>query len=895
MKSIKKVLIIGSGPIVIGQAAEFDYSGTQACLTLREKGVKVILVNSNPATIQTDTEVADTVYIEPLTSIFLEKIIAKESPDGIIPTVGGQTGLNLATELHQKGILQKYKVAVLGTDMASICLGESREKFKNLMEQIRQPILPSCTVHRLEEGLNFAKKVGMPLIIRSAYNLGGTGSSIVTNLKILKEKLAEGLKSSFIGEVLLEKSMVGLTEMEYEIIRDSVGNKVMVCNMENLDPLGVHTGESIVIAPSQTLSDRDHQLLRSAAFQIADALNIQGSCNVQFAINQKTGEYFVIEVNPRLSRSSALASKATGYPIAKVATKIALGEILPEIKNEITGKTAFFEPALDYVVVKIPRWPDDKFPTLNKTIGVTMKSTGEVMAIGRNFEEAAYKAIQSLDLKEDIFKKFRSFSPVRIKNLLKIPNMNRLGAIFAAFNFNLTDSEISKLTQIHPWFIFKLRKLFKHQDKVFSAIKVYKMVDTCAGEFEAKTPYFYSASGQENEAQNLPGPKVIILGSGPIRIGQGIEFDYLTVHAIKALKKKRIKALIINNNPETVSTDYAVSDRLYFEPLTYDFAIKAIKNEKNGLLGVIPQFGGQTALNLAILLADRGIKILGTGSAAIKAAENRKITAKLLEKLGYDMPRWAAAQSKQELLNEAEALGFPVMIRPSFVLGGEGMMIAKNKKEVISYAKNLPNDFFEKPILIDQFLSDGKELDIDFLSDGKNTVSFILEQLDPAGTHSGDSHCVFPVQNISPIIQKRLKEMTAVIAKAFAIRGLGNLQAVLKDDKIFILEINPRASRTVPFLSKCLGISLAQLATDIILGGKLPKLPRFNSRLVSIKKPIFSFEKLDGLSPTLGPLMKSTGEEMSIGRNFEEAVRKSNANQVGHKKLDIYPFHKNRN
>jgi len=887
MNNPKKVLIIGSGPIVIGQAAEFDYSGTQALLACREEGIKTIVVNSNPATIQTDREIADVIYIEPLTVPFLEKIIAKEKPDGLIVTVGGQTGLNLATELDRHGILKKFHVRVLGTDIEAIRLSEDRGKFRNLMESIGQPVLPSQAVTSISEGLDAVKTLGFPVLLRSAYNLGGTGSGIAYNHKELVEKMEQGLRTSLSHQVLIEKSVIGWGEFEYEVIRDDAGNKIIVCNMENMDPMGVHTGESIVVAPSQTLSDDDHQTLRTAAFEIVNALQIKGSCNVQFAFNDKTGEYYVIEVNPRLSRSSALASKATGYPIAKVATKIALGKKLPEIVNDITGKTAFFEPSLDYLVVKIPRWPYDKFPTLDKTIGVTMKSTGEIMAIGQTFEETMLKAIQSLEFKENFFEILQTLSKREIIDLLKVPNMQRLPAVFSAFHKNMTDEKISNLTQINPWFIAKLRNLSEHRASIRSDIRVFKMVDTCAGEFEALTPYFYSTHGIENEAQPLRGPKVIILGSGPIRIGQGIEFDYLTVHAVKALKEKGIKAIIINNNPETVSTDYSISDRLYFEPLTPEFVSKVIDNEKDGLLGIIPQFGGQTAINLVESLG-ANVKILGTDIEAIKDAEDRKKTAHIIRGLGLNMPKWQTASTKEGVMQKANSLRYPVLIRPSFVLGGEGMIIAKNQDELKLHVSRLSKDVFKKPILIDKFLEGALEIDVDFISDGKKTLSFILEQLEPAGIHSGDSSCMFPPKTLTMRQQERIREITHTISRAFNIVGIANIQYAVKNDKIYVLEINPRTSRTVPFLNKCLGISLAKLATDAMLGTPIPNLSLNRNGFVAIKSPVFSFEKLDGVSRTLGPLMKSTGEKMSIGKTLEEAILKIDTTEQSSKELQVY-------
>jgi carbamoylphosphate synthase large subunit/ADP-ribose pyrophosphatase YjhB (NUDIX family) len=1129
--SLKKILIIGSGPIIIGQAAEFDYSGTQACISAKEERIETVLVNSNPATIQTDPEIADKVYIEPLTPTVLEKIIQREKPQGILATVGGQTGLNLGSKLWEKNILQKHKVKFLGTDYQSIKEGEDRGLFKQKMQQIGEPVLPSKSVGSVDEGLQFAKEIDFPVILRVAYTLGGTGGNVAQNPEDLAQKLQKAIDASPVGQVLLEKSVVGWGEFEYEMIRDEAGNKLMICNMENIDPMGVHTGESMVVAPSQTISDEDHQRMRASAFRIIESLKIKGGCNVQFAFDYSTHKFYVIEVNPRLSRSSALASKATGYPIAKVATKIALGKTLPEITNDITGKTAFFEPALDYLVIKIPRWPNDKFPEMDTKIGVSMKSTGEVMAIARSFEETMYKAICSLDIKncplqpvasqnqevdqEASQTQSEAFKKQIIQNL-SIPNTNRLRSIFVAFSQGFYVEEVAKYTQIHPWFVHKLFKLYQNQDKFKNSPKVFKMVDTCSGEFEAKTPYFYSTTdisktifahsytpsqapnnqqpipaGQpqvmafSNEAEEklyynyqanydylidkakkdqrelvldalvfnkegkvfiqkrrserkfLPNcwgvigghlnkynsiskgldkiikqetgwklkkiknlleirdwqfegarkrtlvfevqaegdlnqpklepekvsgflwiskqelhlfyenknynerlmykvckkglemhnepKKVIILGSGPIRIGQGIEFDYLTVHAIRALQKKGIKAIIINNNPETVSTDYSSSDRLYFEPLTPEFVGNIIKNEKEGLLGVIAQFGGQTAINLAEPLQKMGVKVLGTTAEAIELAENREKTGQIVKKTGYKMPQWEIAYSESGLLDKIHSIGYPVLLRPSFVLGGDGMKVVGSDQEVadyleVNFKKNLPQKqksqelTFEKPLLIDKFLKDAIEVDIDFITDGEKTYCFILEQLDKAGVHSGDSSCVFPCQNLTTKIQDQLVEITRKVSKDFGVIGIGNLQCAIKGKEIYVLEVNPRASRTVPFISKCLGFSLTEMATNVILGDKLPqfdfdleyyKTPEYawslkqeivyrerpikiiKPKFVAIKWPVFCLEKLTGVNTQLSPLMKSTGEAMTVGKNFAEAKNKWYAQQ-DLKNPDIY-------
>lgn len=863
-KGIKKVLVIGSGPIIIGQAAEFDYSGTQVCLALKEEGVKTILFNSNPATIQTDTTVADKIYFEPMQADVLEKIIMREKPDGIIATAGGQTALNLAKKLS-------CNVRFLGTGLDAITKGEDRGLFCAIMQKIGQPVLASKIVDSVKDGVAFAKQIGYPIVIRSLYTLGGTGSGIAYSGEELQIKLIEGLNLSLEKKALVEKSVVGWGELEYEVIRDSAGNKLMICAMENIDPMGVHTGESIVVAPQQTISDADHQKMRHAALQIVEALNIQGGCNVQFAFDYKTGEYFVIEINPRLSRSSALASKATGYPIARIAAKIALGYLLPEIINPITGKTAYFEPALDYVVVKIPKWPDEKFPDMDKNIGMTMKSTGETMAIGRTFGEAMYKAIAGLELKKDILHPAALADKKIIIKKISVPNTERLGWIFKAFASGVTAGEVADISGIHSWFIHKLHNLFQQKHLVVDKINVYKMVDSCAGEFSAITPYFYSTHGMENEATFLSGPKAIILGSGPIRIGQGIEFDYLTVHAAQALKKFGIKSIIINNNPETVSTDFSVSDRLYFEPLTWEFVKKVIDNEKDGLLGVFVQFGGQTAINLANKIHDYGIQILGTSAFHIELAENRQKTAELAEHLGLKMPTWKTANNKAELVDCIAQVGFPLLIRPSFVIAGEGMILAHNLAELSTYLPEL-SEKFSKPFLVDSFLAEAKEIDIDLISNGSKTVCFILEQIEPAGVHSGDSHSVFPAQSLTKAQINQLQAIANLVAKKFKIKGFGNIQCAIKGNDIFVLEINPRASRTVPFLCKALQKSLVPMAVKAIIKGNFVSKKIKSLKKVYIKKPVFSLEKMTGVSKTLGPVMKSTGEAMLVCDNLQQAL-----------------------
>ncbi len=873
MKKLSKVLILGSGPIIIGQAAEFDYSGTQTSISLREEGIKTIILNSNPATIQTDLTVADKVYIQPIDVHSVLSILQKEQPDGLIISAGGQTALNLGLKVWKERILSKYKLKILGTSIQTINIAEDREKFKIKIQELGLPTLPSINTNNVNDAINFAKKIGYPLIVRQSFSLGGNGGITVNNetelIKHFNSNHSQSTKKMF----FIEQSVIGWAELEYEVIRDNVGNKIIVCNMENIDPMGVHTGESIVVAPSQTLNDDIHQILRNAAFTIVEKLKIVGACNVQFALNQFTGKYYVIEVNPRLSRSSALASKATGYPIARIAAKLSLGKKLPGLTNPITGKTAFFEPALDYVVVKVPKWPHEKFPMLDKSIGISMKSTGESMGIGRTFEEALYKAIEGLNQK-DYWQPLVA-NEKELKSQLKQPNVDRLKWIFSAFTQKLSVFEIAKLTRINIWFIQKLYQLSKTTKTIEKNINVYKMVDTCAGEFQAITPYFYSTHGSENEATALSGPKVVILGSGPIKIGQGIEFDYMTVHAVETIQKKGLKAIVVNNNPETVSTDYSMSDRLYFEPLTKEFVLKTLENEKNGLSGVICQFGGQTSINLAEDIERDGYKILGTASKSIKVSEDRKECAILLKDLGLLMPEHKVALSKSQVFKHSASLGLPVLLRPSFVIGGEGMIIANYHTDIENYLNRLPSEQFSTPLLIDKFLSNALEIDIDFISDGTTVQCFVSEQIEPAGVHSGDSTSIFPAQNINEEMFNSIVLTTKLIAQKLKIIGLGNIQCAIQEDKLYILEINPRASRTIPFISKCLGISLVEHATNLILGEKLTKIIP-HSRSVAIKVPIFSNHKLKGIDTNLGPLMKSTGEVMYVGKTYKDVYNQMN-------------------
>ncbi len=918
---LKKVLVIGSGPIVIGQAAEFDYSGSQACTSLREEGVRVVLVNSNPATIQTDHEIADVVYIEPLRPGILAKIVEKEKPDGIIGTMGGQTGLNLTMQLYERGFLKQFGVEVLGTGVDAIETASERGKFAALMHRIDEPVLDSIAANSVEEAVEFAKNHSYPLILRPAYTLGGTGGGFAHDENELIEKVGFGMRASRIGQVLIEESVSGWGEFEYEVMRDGKGNCITVCNMENIDPMGIHTGESIVVAPSQTLSNNDHQMLRSASLKIISALNIQGGCNIQFALNQETGEYYVIEVNPRLSRSSALASKATGYPIARVAAKIALGYSLDEIPNAITRKTpASFEPALDYVVVKIPRWPFDKMPEADRRIGTQMKSTGEVMAIGRNFEEALQKAVRSWEIRR------KSLSDSSFKNLEEIiehirnPTDMRLFAIYAAIKQNVKPEKIAELSKIHVWFIEKMKNIFEIEKEIKRAGKriygnsellakakkfgfsdrqigeltgsqevevrrrrkeagikpVYKIVDTCAAEFEASTPYYYSTYEQEDEANPKGIKKVIVLGGGPIRIGQGIEFDYCCCHASFALREEGVQSIIINNNPETVSTDFDASDKLYFEPLAFEDVMNVIEREEPD--GVIVQFGGQTSINLAMPLAEEGAKILGTGIEGIDIAEDRERFRKLLNELRIPQPENGSAMSFEDAFEVAERVGYPVVVRPSYVIAGRGMQIVYSAEELNRYIHEAVDVSEKRPVLIDRYVEDAIECEVDGVSDRKRLfIGGIMEHIEKAGVHSGDASCVTPPVNLSKEIQKKLVSYSGRIASALHNIGAINIQFAVQKNKVFVIEANPRASRTIPYLSKATGIPLAKIATKIALGHELdeyvkdtPKLPYF-----AVKSVVFPFLKLHGTDFVLGPEMKSTGESMGIDKDFGRAYYKA--------------------
>jgi carbamoyl-phosphate synthase large subunit len=920
---IKKVLVIGSGPIVIGQAAEFDYSGTQACQALKEEGVEVVLINSNPATIMTDKEIADKIYIEPLTIEFIEKVIAKERPDSLLAGMGGQTGLNLAVELYDKKILEKYNVKVIGTSVESIKEGEDRELFRNMMNRIGQPVIESEIITDMESGKAFANKIGYPVIVRPAYTLGGTGGGIADTVEELEEILESGLQLSSIGQVLLEKSVKGWKEIEYEVMRDSFGNCITVCNMENIDPVGIHTGDSIVVAPSQTLSDKEYQMLRSASIDIINSVGIEGGCNVQLALDPHSFDYAVIEINPRVSRSSALASKATGYPIAKVAAKIALGYGLDEIKNAVTQKTyACFEPSLDYVVVKIPKWPFDKFQGADRELGTKMMATGEIMAIGSNFEAAFLKGTRSLEIGKYSLdhKKFRELSMSELKAKVMSPDDERIFALAEMLRREYRIDMIVQITGIDKFFIEKFKWIVEEEQKLklskigdldkewFYKLKrkgfsdkgiadmlkvspedvyrlrsiwgikpVYKMVDTCGGEFEALSPYYYSTYDTYDEVEVSNNKKVIVLGSGPIRIGQGIEFDYASVHCVMALKKLGIETIIVNNNPETVSTDFNISDKLYFEPLTEEDVLNIIEKEKPN--GVILQFGGQTAIKLAEFLKEKNIPTLGTTADQIDMAEDREKFDELLEKLEIARPKGKGIWNVEEGLEEAKKLGFPVLVRPSYVIGGQGMEITHDEKELIYYLSNAFEKDKKNPILIDKYLM-GREIEVDAISDGEDIlIPGIMEHLERAGVHSGDSITMYPSQNISSEIKGKILQYTKKLALGIGIKGMINIQFIEFEGKLYVIEVNPRASRTVPYISKVSKVPIVDIATRVMLGEKLKdigygvdvyKEPDF----VAVKVPVFSTEKLRNVEVCLGPEMRSTGEVLGIGRTLDEALYK---------------------
>ncbi|WP_368659173.1 carbamoyl-phosphate synthase large subunit [Metabacillus halosaccharovorans] len=918
---INKILVIGSGPIVIGQAAEFDYAGTQACIALKEEGYEVVLVNSNPATIMTDTEIADKVYIEPLTVEFLSNIIRKERPDALVPTLGGQTGLNMAVELAESGVLEECEVEILGTKLSAIKQAEDRDLFRQLMNELNEPVPESEIIHNLDEAFAFVKQIGYPVIVRPAYTLGGTGGGICENDEELVEIVTSGLKNSPVTQCLLEKSIAGFKEIEYEVMRDSNDHAIVVCNMENFDPVGVHTGDSIVFAPSQTLSDREYQMLRNVSLKIIRALKIEGGCNVQLALDPDSFNYYIIEVNPRVSRSSALASKATGYPIAKLAAKIAVGLTLDEMKNPVTGRTyACFEPALDYIVSKIPRWPFDKFESANRRLGTQMKATGEVMAIGRTLEESLLKAVRSLESDVDYLRLNDSdqFTDELIEKRIRKAGDERLFYIGEALRRGVSKETIHEWSKIDLFFLMKIEKIISFEQKLkenpyelttlqkakemgfadseiaklwntndrevyelrkqADIIPVYKMVDTCAAEFESATPYFYGSYEDENESIVTERESVVVLGSGPIRIGQGVEFDYATVHSVWAIKEAGYEAIIVNNNPETVSTDFSISDKLYFEPLTIEDVMHIIDLEKPK--GVVVQFGGQTAINLADELEARGVEILGTSLEDLDRAEDRDKFEHTLATLDVPQPLGKTATSVEQAVKIANSIGYPVLVRPSYVLGGRAMEIVYQEAELLHYMNNAVKINPQHPVLIDKYLT-GKEIEVDAISDGETVlIPGIMEHIERAGVHSGDSIAVYPPQSLSEEIKNSIIDYTIKLAKGLNIVGLLNIQFVLSKGEVYVLEVNPRSSRTVPFLSKITGVPMANLATKVILGAKLTELGydtglHPESEGVYVKAPVFSFAKLRRVDITLGPEMKSTGEVMGKDVTLEKALYKA--------------------
>ena len=921
-KDIKKVLVIGSGPIVIGQAAEFDYAGTQACRSLKEEGIEVVLVNSNPATIMTDKDIADEVYIEPLTIKSLEQIIIKEKPDSILPTLGGQAGLNLAMEIAETGFLEEHNVKLIGTTALTIKKAEDRLEFKTTMEKIGEPCAPSLVVENVEDGIEFTNKIGYPVVLRPAYTLGGSGGGIAKNEEELVEILSNGLRLSRVGQVLVERCIAGWKEIEYEVMRDSAGNCITVCNMENLDPVGVHTGDSIVVAPSQTLSDKEYQMLRSSALNIINELQITGGCNVQFALHPTSFEYCVIEVNPRVSRSSALASKATGYPIAKVAAKIALGYTLDEIKNAITGKTyASFEPALDYCVVKIPRLPFDKFIHASRKLTTQMKATGEVMSICTNFEGALMKAVRSLEQHVDCLmnEDYSGYSDEEIIEMLNRVDDRRIYVIAEAIRRGVTYETIHDITKIDVWFIDKLAilvemenalktqpltkellleaKRIEFPDNVIARLTgkttkdikalrneygihaAFKMVDTCAAEFEATTPYYYSCFKSENEViKTHPEKKVLVLGSGPIRIGQGIEFDYCSVHSTWAFKQEGYETIIVNNNPETVSTDFDIADKLYFEPLTPEDVENIVELEKPD--GAVVQFGGQTAIKLTKSLMEMGVPILGTSAEDVDAAEDRELFDEILEKCAIPRPKGHTVFTVDEALNAAHELGYPVLVRPSYVLGGQGMQIAVSDDDVVEFMNIINRQVQEHPVLVDKYIV-GKEIEVDAVCDGEDIlIPGIMEHIERAGIHSGDSISVYPAQSLNDKVIATLEDYTGKLARALHVKGLINIQFIVSHDDVYVVEVNPRSSRTVPYISKVTGIPIVKLATRVITGHTIKSMgytPGLQAKAdyIAIKMPVFSFEKIRGADISLGPEMKSTGECLGIAKQFNEALYKA--------------------
>ncbi|MDE6492008.1 MAG: carbamoyl-phosphate synthase large subunit [Lactobacillus sp.] len=920
-EDIHKIMVIGSGPIIIGQAAEFDYSGTQACLALREEGYKVVLVNSNPATIMTDTTIADKVYIEPLTVESISRIIRQEYPDAILPTLGGQVGLNMALALAKSGILDELNIELLGTKLKSIEQAEDREEFKELCKSLGEPVPPSLTVHKVQEALDFADEIGYPIIVRPAFTMGGTGGGICNDPEELTRICKNGLELSPVTECLIEKSIAGYKEVEFEVMRDSEDNAMIVCCMENFDPVGIHTGDSIVFSPSQTLSDKEYQMLRDCSLKLIRALKIEGGCNVQLALDPNSFDYDVIEVNPRVSRSSALASKATGYPIAKMAAKIAVGMTLDEIKNPVTGTTyAEFEPALDYVVCKIPRWPFDKFAKADRTLGTQMKATGEVMAIGRTAEEAFQKAVHSLEIDEkDLYSpEAHAVSDAKLERKLVKAQDDRLFYLAEAFRRGYSLEDLHELTKINFYFldivkhIVELEKTIEHHEddvdvlrrakkygfsdhtianlwdededdvrklrKENGIIPVYKMVDTCAAEFESQTPYFYSTYDGENESHRSGKKSVVVIGSGPIRIGQGVEFDYATVHCVKALQKMGYEAIVINSNPETVSTDFSISDKLYFEPLTLEDVLNVCDLEKPE--GVIVQFGGQTSINLAARLEQHGVNVLGTSVKDLNRAEDRERFDEIIKELHLSQPQGLTATTHEDVIEAANTLGYPILVRPSYVLGGKAMEIVYNQNELEEYLHDHVDIAADHPILVDDYL-DGRECDIDAISDGKTVLlPGIMEHIEHAGVHSGDSMAVYPPQTFDEEIKQKITDITRKLALKLNCIGIMNIQFIVRDGEVYVIEVNPRASRTVPFLSKITGIEMAQVATRVIMGESLGEQGYSDGlapepEMISVKAPVFSFSKLADVDSYLGPEMKSTGEVMGSDHNFAKALFKA--------------------
>ncbi len=936
IESIKRVLVIGSGPIVIGSAAEFDYAGTQACRSLKEEGIEVILVNSNPATIMTDKEIADIVYIEPLTPDFVKRIILKERPDSVLPTLGGQAALNIAMELEESGFLEEQNVRLIGTTSLTIKKAEDRLEFKTTMEKIGEPCTASTVVTTVKDAVVFAETIGYPVVVRPAYTMGGSGGGIAASKEELEDICTNGLRLSRVGQCLIERCIAGWKEIEYEVMRDSAGNCITVCNMENLDPVGVHTGDSIVVAPSQTLGDKEYQMLRTSALNIITELGITGGCNVQYALHPDTFEYAVIEVNPRVSRSSALASKATGYPIAKVAAKIALGFNLDEIKNAVTKKTyASFEPTLDYCVVKIPKWPFDKFITAKRLLTTQMKATGEVMSISTNFEAALMKALRSLE--QNIYSlKYGNYdekTTEQIREELHLVDDRRLFVIAEAIRRGITYEEIHEITKIDLWFIDKIAILVEmeqelqtkpltkdllanakrigYPDRVIAEltgkpateikalrkenniVAAYKMVDTCAAEFDAATPYYYSTFGSFNEVEKTSGrKKIMVLGSGPIRIGQGIEFDYCSVHSVWALSKSGCETIIVNNNPETVSTDFDIADKLYFEPLTPEDVENIVDIEQPD--GAVVQFGGQTAIKLTDALLKMGVPILGTSAADVDAAEDRELFDQILEQCEIPRPAGKTVLTTEEALVAANELGYPVLVRPSYVLGGQGMQIAVTDSDIVEFMRIINMTVQEHPILVDKYLM-GMEVEVDAVCDGEDIlIPGIMEHIERAGIHSGDSISVYPTQNVSDKVKADIVDYTKKLANSLHVVGLINIQFIVYNEEVYVIEVNPRSSRTVPYISKVTALPIVDIATKVILGEKIkslgytPGLWR-ESEFIAIKMPVFSFEKLRGAETSLGPEMKSTGECLGIAKTYHEALYKaflgSGVNLPKHKKM----------